>query len=532
MSEQLSPGLPLFRELNDLWLKLVDIEWLAHGPLEPRLVGTHAILAIAQGEGDLTIGLQEFHASSHFVYFISPGQTIAARSDNGETFSFYLIHFRVRTENGSDGDFPASGELPAPSRAGSDTTAETLLRYWSGGEPLHRLRAQALFQEWLYRLLQPMPRNAVANSRLALERTKAYIDTHYHENLTIEQLARLAEISPKYYVDLFKKTYGLSTIDYVTETRLSQAKRLMAQSDMKLNEIARRVGYQDEFYFSRKFKQAIGLSPSAYAKSRQRKVAAYMSPVVGHLLALNLMPYAAPLHPKWTLHYYKTYRADIPLHLSAYRFNQDWEANLAVLTDSRPDAIVTLDHLHPGERERLEDIAPVLVLPSRETGWREQLRLTARFIGVESDAEAWLVQYERKLRRLGENIRQELGDESLLALSYYKGQFYSCPTRGMQELLCEELQLNLLKRTYNVPITAERIAELDADRILLNICQEPETLSFWQAHQATLLWQDLKATRQSKVHFVPSDPWREYSAHAVSRMADDLENRLCVNYPL
>lgn len=531
----LSHDLQPLHELDSLWVKLTGAEWIPRGRIEPQLVDSHALLVIKQGKGRLTIDLQECRVDADISYLVSPGQTIAVYPEGDDPFSLYLIRFRVKREDGSEANLPASGKLPPPPHAEAGTSGEALHQHWTEGGPLERLRAQAVLQEWLYWILKPIPRTSAANSRAALERTKAYIDSHYHENLTLEQLARIAELSPKYYADLFKKTYGLSTIDYVTEARLNHAKRLIAQSDMKLSDIAHQVGYNDEFYFSRKFKQATGLTPSAYAKNRRSKVAAYMSPVAGHLLALNLMPYAAPLHPKWTPYYYNVYRTDIPLHLSAYRFNEDWEANIAALTDTRPDAIITLDYLHQGERERLEAIGPLLVIPSKEVDWRQQLRMIARFVNADGDAETWLTQFERRLKLIRESVRRELSDESILPISFFKGQFFYCPTRGMTEVVRQELRLNLLgpfeEARYNTPIAADKIAELDADRILLNVCQEPETLAEWRIRQASSLWQDLKAVRRNKVYNLPSDPWREYSAHAAGRMTEDLARRLCGDRP-
>ncbi|MDT2273884.1 AraC family transcriptional regulator [Paenibacillus larvae] len=92
------------------------------------------------------------------------------------------------------------------------------------------------------------------------------MDNHYNENLTIEQLAHMAEVSPKYFVDLFKKTYGKSAMDYVTEVRVNSAKKLMVRSDARLRDIAHQVGYNDEFYFSRKFKRGWYVAKCLYEK--------------------------------------------------------------------------------------------------------------------------------------------------------------------------------------------------------------------------------------------------------------------------
>lgn len=61
-------------------------------------------------------------------------------------------------------------------------------------------------------------------------------------------------------------------------------------------------------------------------------MAAYGKETMGHLIPLHHVPYAAALHPKWTAYYYKQFSSDIPVHLSAYRYNANWEENLHTLS--------------------------------------------------------------------------------------------------------------------------------------------------------------------------------------------------------
>ncbi|MGV2806326.1 helix-turn-helix domain-containing protein, partial [Clostridium perfringens] len=124
------------------------------------------------------------------------------------------------------------------------------------------------------------------------------------------QLARMANISPKYFVDLFKKTFGQTTIDYLTHVRMNHAKRYLAESDDRLRDIAQRVGYKDEFYFSRIFKKKVGMSPSEYARNSRQLIAACSSSIIGQLVALNVVPAAAPLDAKWTPYYYNAYYSE------------------------------------------------------------------------------------------------------------------------------------------------------------------------------------------------------------------------------
>ena len=64
---------------------------------------------------------------------------------------------------------------------------------------------------------------------------------------------------------------------------MNHAKRYLAESDERLREIAQRVGYKDEFYFSRIFKKKVGMSPSEYARNSRRLIAACSSSIIGQL---------------------------------------------------------------------------------------------------------------------------------------------------------------------------------------------------------------------------------------------------------
>lgn len=524
--------------LDDLWLKLRHVELRRDGRMEQQLIESHVLIIARNGEGRLNIGLHEYRLRQDAVHIALPGQTIGVSSEETGGLDLYVIRFDVCRDSGLPGKgdtFPLKGEFPIYSETQMAILCESLYFCCSSEQTLERFRAQSAFQELLYWIMKNFRLQPDSDSRTALDRTRSYMDNHYNENLTIEQLAHMAEVSPKYFVDLFKKTYGKSAMDYVTEVRVNSAKKLMVRSDARLRDIAHQVGYNDEFYFSRKFKKEVGMSPSAYMKNRRRKIAAYSAPILGQLLALNIIPFAAPLHPKWSAYYYKMYRTDIPVHLSAYRFNQDWESNIEALMSASPDLIIcSRDNLHPDEKEKLEQIAPVFFISWKEKDWREQLRITATFLGVSQEADSWLQCYDQKVKCAREHLSRELGGERLLVMSIYKQNCYLCPVRGMKEVLHGDLQLNIVRSgsdTYSQIITADQLTEFDADRILVNVCQEPESLGYWQLLQTSPLWQDLKAVRRNHVYPISSDPWREYSAYACERMVDDLLRLVYGDHP-
>lgn len=513
--------------LLDTWsFRLRDVLLVRDGTLEQQLVETYVLFLVKHGSGRLTIDLNDYRLGPDAAHLALPGQTIGTRAEAGAGLECYMIRFQVSDGTPAGAPLPLRGEIPIHSQSEMTVLCETLYACSRSEQPLERFHGQSVFLELLYWTFKHVRAEPESDSRRALEQSRAYIEQHYNESLSIEQLARMAGVSPKYYVDLFKKTYGVSAIDYVTDLRVSHAKQLMAQAEVKLRDVAHQVGYQDEFYFSRKFKQSVGVSPSVYMKNRKRKIAVYSSPAMGHLLALHLMPFAAPLHPKWTAFYYRHYRADIPLHLSAYRFNRDWESNIEALKKAEPDMVICLDPIQPEERERLVAELPVSFIPSNQTDWREQLRMTAQLVGMPLEAESWLSLYDRKVQHARERIEREWADGTVLVLSIYHQNLFVCPARGMRDVLYADLQL---KRPpgfdpllYNQRVGLEQLAAYEADRILLNVCQEPVSLGEWQTLQAASIWRDLKAVRTHRVHVISSDPWREYSASACGRMVDDM----------
>ncbi len=518
------------RCLEQFWFKLRGVDIARFGRMEPQLLSTYVLVLSKHGEGRLVIDYAEYRLGEGAVHVAAPGQTIGMTAEEGQEAEAYVIRFDIRSDAEPEAEFPLRGEVPVHREAPTVVLCEILYGKSRSELRAERLLAQAAFHELMCGVAANI-RRLPGDPRATLERTKAYIDNHFNENLTIGKLARMADISPKYYVDLFKKTYGQSTIDYITEIRIRHAKRMMLQADARVREIAQQVGYSDEFYFSRKFKQQIGVAPTVYMKKRRRKIVAYTPGVAGHMLALGQTPYAAPLHPKWTAHYYEKYRYDIPHHLSAYRYNKDWRTNIEALCAAKPELIICdSEYLQPEEKRCLESVAEVKYISGREHNWREQFSLIARYIGAEPEAESWLSAYEQKAAAARERLQELLSGEAFFMMCIHKDCCYPCTCRGMNEMLYQELQLN--RAPYSggnagrQAVSLEELARLEPDRILLNVCQEQESLQTWQAVQTSRLWSDLKAARRNHVYLISSDPWREYSAYACERMIDDLMKQL------
>lgn len=102
---------------------------------------------------------------------------------------------------------------------------------------------------------------------------KRYIDTHYKENITLDLLASYSHVSKYYLVHTFSKEYGISPMNYLTECRLEESKKMLKNDDYSLSLISRLIGFSSPSYFSQTFKKNIGMTPNEYRKvSRSAKI--------------------------------------------------------------------------------------------------------------------------------------------------------------------------------------------------------------------------------------------------------------------
>ncbi|WP_019914659.1 response regulator [Paenibacillus sp. HW567] len=127
--------------------------------------------------------------------------------------------------------------------------------------------------EWITELFHKAIRytGQYKNTRAAkiAQSAKAYIEQCYPDpELQLEQVAQHVFINASYLRAVFKKEFGMTLSDYITQYRMKKAKEQLGQGGLRLSDIAESVGYSDAGYFSKSFKKFYGYSPSDYEKNR------------------------------------------------------------------------------------------------------------------------------------------------------------------------------------------------------------------------------------------------------------------------
>jgi AraC family transcriptional regulator len=105
-------------------------------------------------------------------------------------------------------------------------------------------------------------------SQVSLTLVKEYINNHLHQNLKLEKIAAIAQLSPYHFLRLFKQSMGITPHQYILQCRLNQAKHLLQHSELSIVEIATRTGFCDQSHLTRYFKRMMGATPKQLLQSR------------------------------------------------------------------------------------------------------------------------------------------------------------------------------------------------------------------------------------------------------------------------
>ncbi len=101
---------------------------------------------------------------------------------------------------------------------------------------------------------------------------KAYLDKNYKKSVTLALVAAELGYSETFISHEFKKRYGIAPMKYVTNLRISQAQLLLHSTDMKVSEIAKKVGFSSSNYFITLFSREVGTTPEKYRETVKKDV--------------------------------------------------------------------------------------------------------------------------------------------------------------------------------------------------------------------------------------------------------------------
>jgi AraC-like DNA-binding protein len=212
---------------------------------------------------------QDSWAIKPHTLFLFPPDTHTTYGIPGRPWSSSWIRLNgsragsLMTEN----DIPANRPVPFGSSKESDRWLALLHAELQRADRHDSVVVEHLLCIWLRQIRRRLPRNR-STVPVAFVGARQYIETHYLESLTLGSLADHARLSRQHFCEGFRKYFGVTPIDYVIRLRVRHAVELLSNIDLNITEISARCGFKDVYYFSRVFKNRMGLSPSVYRRDK------------------------------------------------------------------------------------------------------------------------------------------------------------------------------------------------------------------------------------------------------------------------
>jgi len=140
-------------------------------------------------------------------------------------------------------------------------------------EPLSMLEKQSrlliLFQQLISRHADASPKiTNIGNEKVSIRRVMDFIYDNFHDDISIQQLAQMAHISPFHFIRVFSKQTGLAPHAFLMQLRVNKAKSLIDKGQ-SLSQVASQTGFSDQSHLTRIFKRYLGYTPGQYRNSVQ-----------------------------------------------------------------------------------------------------------------------------------------------------------------------------------------------------------------------------------------------------------------------
>lgn len=255
--------------------KLLNVSSSRYGGDWHSVPHTHnhtELFFIVSGKGQFLIQDQVFPVDVNNLVIINPNVTHTEASLNAQPLEYIVLGIdgiELATEENSNGQFCILDHFES---VDVSSCLRNILREMELKNTGYMDICQAYMEILIIRLMrntdlavQVQPQVISGNSQCAAVRR--YIDLHFKETLTLEQLSEEAHMNKYYLSHAFKREYGISPINYMISRRIDESKYLLAETDLSMSQIAQLLGFSSLSYFSQVFRKIHGSSPMEFRQS-------------------------------------------------------------------------------------------------------------------------------------------------------------------------------------------------------------------------------------------------------------------------
>jgi iron complex transport system substrate-binding protein len=495
-------------------------EAVSEEPPVKEMSASYMLIVVAAGSAEAYIDGRACKLKPDCVFFLNPGACLEIHRVCGSRLKWHVIAFEVWkvAKEDPDGrqalvkessDYRQTGEIETRFSGTLSALAAQLAEAWrhAGVSEGAYFQADSLFMNVLHHLASYPSNGDEYDSERRIREAVAYIRNNYRDDITRELMSHRCGLTPEYFSSVFRKVTGCTFADYLARVRIAKAKEQLLVSKSTLNQIAHTVGYADGLYLSRKFKQMVGLSPTAYIKKPKKIVCLQY---LGHILALGLTPAgttAKQLSP-----------FAMSPRLSGVR-DVGIPVSLPKIAGLEPDLILTIREKH----EHLSQIATTIAIPWGRLDTLRELEYIGELLDRRNEAEAWIAGFcekEERARRevagivaKGESVAvYEIWGDRIWAVNIGYGR----GTRNLYKTLGysppQALAEHVLGKGPGKEIPFDRLPQYAADHMFVSVWKEHGGEMQAKRLMESEQWRGLGAVRNNRIYdidlatFVWSDP--------------------------
>ncbi|GGG81499.1 AraC family transcriptional regulator [Paenibacillus radicis (ex Gao et al. 2016)] len=508
---------------------------IRHEPLqglyndEDKEESVYTMLVITEGSGTARLAQDGIRLIRGSCLITPPGSELTIKPER-KGLQGYIISFlwsgvpgKLASASRDVNLFPCTGEMTCLPFSQAIESIGAIYSHRLLHGQLELFQNQIRFQQLLLFLLQQnQQQTAETDIRRGMEQSIRYLKEHYREPFTVDLLAERTMVSRWRYTRMFKELTGQLPLDYVNGIRIERSKQLLLQTEDRLHAIAETVGYNSEYYFNRRFKQTVGISPGQYRRIHRDDLKIYAPYMEDFLLALGINPIAQCWDARWGKQEYLGLQ-DVPVLDPT---------SLSDLSACKPDFII-LDggyEKYPISIRQFERLAPTYRLQHPGENWRATLQTMADFLGKTEQADQVIAQYENKAEAASLRLRRSVSGQSVACVRLSASGIYlyggvdlgytGSVLYGDLDLTPHPLAIELSARASRLEmLTAEKLKELDAEHLFVVYDKYEGSIPNPNMNP---IWRSLPAVQAGRVYEVDFLTWMNYGVLSHNKKIDDV----------
>lgn len=234
-----------------------------------------SLIYCQEGNAGFRTGSRDLELRQGDVILLEPYAVYTLQRNAGAPyFGYYWVFFQAHNDWRSWLDWPQIAphicqlSIESSQQDKVESAFADLVECYLSSSAMRTELNHNLLEQLILRCRNSLPSDYRRAQDPRVLKAQQFIEQHYNEPFTLEDVAAAANISSSRLAGLFKTKTGMTVLNWRDEKRIVQAAKLLRDSSLSIAKIAEEVGYREATYFTRAFSRYVGCSPSGYRRKK------------------------------------------------------------------------------------------------------------------------------------------------------------------------------------------------------------------------------------------------------------------------